>query len=233
MHDSAAGRLLGALVAPGRTFLSIAERPTWVAPLLLLMLLGTAVGFLTTQRMDFEQVVRERAAQQHQELSQEDLDRGVQIAKKIGPIGSLVAGIAIFPAGFLLLALIFWTFFRLLGSDLTYPASLSATLYSLVPNAVSMALTVPLILGRQTITTQDAQRGILLSNLAAFAPEGSGAAVRSLLGSVDFFSLWVLILLSLGYRIVAKVSGTAATGTVVVLWLLWVAGKALLALRFG
>lgn len=233
MHDSAVGRLLGVLVAPGRTFRSIAERPTWVAPLLLLMLLGTAVGYLTAQRMDFEDVVRQRMAQQHQELSPEDLDRGVQMAKKIGPIGALIGGIVMFPAGFLLLALIFWTFLRLLGSDLTYPASLSVTLHSMVPTAVSMLLTAPLILGRGTITAHDAQRGILLSNLAVLAPEGSGAAVTSLLGSVDFFSLWVLILLSLGYRIVARVSGTAATGTVVVLWLLWVAGKALIALRFG
>jgi len=233
MHDSAFGRLLGVLVAPGRTFRSIAERPTWAAPLLLLMLLGTAVGFLTTQRMDFDEVVRQRAAQQHQELSAEDLDRGVQMTKKIAPGFALVGGLFFFPAGFLLLALIFWTFFRLLGSDLTYPASLSTTLYSLVPNAVSMALTLPLIFGRETISQQDAQRGILLSNLAVFAPEGSGAVVRALLGSVDFFSLWVLILLSLGYRIVARVSGTAATCTVVVLWLLWVAGKALIALRFG
>ncbi|HEX3527188.1 MAG TPA: YIP1 family protein [Thermoanaerobaculia bacterium] len=233
MHDSAVGRLLGVLVAPGRTFLSIAERPTWVAPLLLLMLLGSSVGYLVAQRMDFEDMVRQRAAQQHQELSPEDLDRGVQIAKKFGPVGALVSGVALLPIAYLLLALVFWTFFRLLGSDLSYPASLSVTLHSLMPNAVSALLTVPLILRLATINAKDAQRGLLLSSLAAFAPESSGPAVKSLLGSVDCFSLWVLILLSLGYRTVARVSAAAATGTVVAFWLLWVAARALLAWRFG
>lgn len=233
MHDSAVGRLLGVLVAPGRTFRSIAERPTWVAPLLLLMLLGAGVGYLVARRMDFEDMVRQRMAQQHQELSAEQIDRGVEIAKKFGPIGALVSGIAVLPVAYLLLALIFWTFFRLLGSDLSYLASLSVTLHSLMPNAVSALLTLPLILRLATIKAQDAQRGLLLSSLAAFAPEGAGPAVKSLLGSVDLFSLWVLILLSLGYRTVARVSASAATGTVVALWLLWVAGRALLAWRFG
>jgi len=233
MHDSAVGRLLGVLVAPGRTFLSIAARPTWMAPLLLLMLLGSSVGYLVAQRMDFEDMVRQRMAQQHQELSAEQIDRGVQMAKKFGPAGALVSGIAVLPIAYLLLALVFWTFFRLLGSELSYPASLSVTLHSLMPNAVSALLTLPLIFRLTTINAQSAQRGLLLSNLAAFAPESSGPAVKSLLGSIDFFSLWVLILLSFGYRTVARVSATAATGTVLVFWLLWVAGRALLAWRFG
>jgi hypothetical protein len=233
MHDSAVGRLLGVLVAPGRTFLSIAARPTWVAPLLLLMLLGSSVGYLVAQRMDFEDMVRQRMVQQNQELSAEQIDRGVQIAKKFGPVGALVTGIAVLPIAYLLLALVFWTFFRLFGSELSFPASLSVTLHSLMPNAVSALLTVPLIFRLATINAKDAQRGLLLSSLAAFAPESSGPAVKALLGSIDFFSLWVLILLSLGYRTVARVSTSAATGTVVAFWLLWVAVRALLAWRFG
>jgi hypothetical protein len=233
MNDSAFGRLLGVLVAPGKTFRSIAERPTWLPPLLLLALLGAGVGYLVAQRMDFEEAVRQRMAQQSQQLSPEDLDRGVQAAKKFGPIAALVSGAVLIPGVYLLLALIFWTFFRLLGSDMSYPASLSTTLHSMMPMAVSSLLTLPLVLSRETIGVQDAQRGLLLSNLAVLAPEGSGAGVKSLLGSVDFFSLWILILLSLGYRIVARVSTTAATATVIILWLIYVACKAGLAARFG
>ena len=44
MKDSGWGRLLGVLVAPGETFRSIAERPTWLPPLLLLALLGAGAG---------------------------------------------------------------------------------------------------------------------------------------------------------------------------------------------
>jgi len=233
MHDSALGRLLGALVAPGKTFRSIAERPSWWAPLLLLALLGSGGGYLAAQRMDFEDVVRQRAAQQHQEIAAEQIEKGAQLAKKVAPVAALASGLILLPASYLLLALIFWTLFRLLGSDLTYPGSLSVALHSLMPTALSALITLPLVLRRETISAQEAQRGILLSNLASLAPEEAGPVVKSLLGSVDFFTLWVLILLCLGYRTVARVSTAAAAGTVGVLWLLWVAGKALIAWRFG
>ena len=47
MNDSSFGRLIGVLVAPGKTFRSIAERPTWVvAPLVLLVLLAAGRWFV-------------------------------------------------------------------------------------------------------------------------------------------------------------------------------------------
>jgi hypothetical protein len=102
-----------------------------------------------------------------------------------------------------------------------------------MPLAVSYLLTLPLVLGRKTIGFQDTQRGILLSNPAILAPEGTKPAVVALLGSLDFFTLWTLVLLALGYRAVAKVSGTAATATVLVLWLLFVGIKVGIAAVFG
>lgn len=233
MNDSAFGRLLGVLVAPGRTFRSIAERPTWLPPLLLMMLLGSVVGSLIVKRTDFEDVLHQRLAQQHQELSPEQFEKNLQVVRKIAPIAALAVPLAVLPVAYLLLAVTFWTLFRLFGSDLSYPESLSVTLHALMPMAVSALLSLPLVLSRETLNAEESQRGVLLSNLAVLAPEGAGPAVKSLLGSVDFFTLWVLILLSLGYRTVARVSTTAAAGTVVILWLLLVAGKALLALRFG
>jgi hypothetical protein len=233
MNDSGLGRLLGVLVSPGKTFRSIAERPTWWAVLLVLALAGTGVGFLTTKKMDFEAMARQRATQQNQPLNQEQLDKGVQFAKTFAPVWALVAGLILGPGIYMLLAVLFWTFFRLLGSEMSYPQSLSVTVHAYVPTLVLSLLAVPVLLSRQTISPDDAKKGILLSNLAFLAPEGSSAAVQSLLGSIDFFSLWVVVLLALGYRIVAKVSGTAATATVVALWLLYVAGRAGLAYLFA
>ena len=58
MKDSSWGRLVGVLVAPGETFRSIAERPTWLPPLLVLTLLGGAVGLVLQMRTDPEEMVR-------------------------------------------------------------------------------------------------------------------------------------------------------------------------------
>ena len=40
MEDSSFGRLIGVLVSPGKTFRSIAERPAWLVPFLVLMVLS-------------------------------------------------------------------------------------------------------------------------------------------------------------------------------------------------
>jgi hypothetical protein len=74
--------------------------------------------------------------------------------------------------------------------------------------------------------------GILASNLGAFAPESMSPAARALLSSVDFFSLWTVCLMIIGYRIAAKVSATAATAVVLTLWVLYIAFKVGMAALF-
>ena len=59
----------------------------------------------------------------------------------------------------------------------------------------------------------------------SFAPESAGKMLVALLGSIDLFSLWSIALLAIGYRVVGKVSKTAALGVVAVLWAVVVAGK--------
>jgi len=47
------GRLIGVFFSPKQTFASIAERPSWVAPLLLMVILGTCVGGLLNTKMNW------------------------------------------------------------------------------------------------------------------------------------------------------------------------------------
>jgi hypothetical protein len=67
--------------------------------------------------------------------------------------------------------------------------------------------------------------GLLASSLRPLAPEDS-PVVASLLGNLDFFTIWSVVLLILGYRASARVSTQTATTVVLVLWGLWVLGKA-------
>jgi hypothetical protein len=233
VNGSAAGRIPGVLVSPVKTFRAIAERPTWWPPLLVLILLFGGIGYVLAQRMDFEDVVRQRIAKQGQEVSAEQIDRGVQMAKRFAPFGAVASALVFWPAVFLILALILWTVFRLLGSELSYPASFSVTVHSMIPLAVAQLLALPVVLSRDKISAHDAQDGILLSNLAFLTPEGAGPAVRALLGSIDFFALWVVVLLVVGYREVARVSWAKAAAVVAVLWLLIVGLRVGLAAVFG
>jgi hypothetical protein len=237
LEDSSFGRLIGVLVSPGKTFRSIAERPTWVAPLLLLLIVATAGSVLTSQRMDKEDMrrsIKERMEKsQGGQASPEQIERGVEMGEKIGSVTRWLVPVFIVVAD-LLVALLFFAAFRFFtGSSLSYKTSFAVAMHAYMPGLVAALLALPLILSRRTITMREAQEGsILASNLGAFAPESLAPTLRALLSSVDFFSLWTVCLMIVGYRIAAKVSTTAAAAVVLSLWALYIAFKVGMAALF-
>jgi hypothetical protein len=236
MESSSFGRLIGALVAPGKTFRALAERPTWAVALIVLLAAGTAVGVLANQRLDkneMRQMVKERMEKRQGQATPEQVDRALEMTDKVSSVTRWLIPV-IAAAVYLLVTLFFWMAFRFFaGSDLGYKMSFSVLLHAFMPQAVSALLTLPLILGRQSIGMAEARNGILASNLAAFAPESVGKAAQSLLASLDFFSLWTLVLLIIGYHLAARVSKATAATVVLVLWAVYVAGKVGLAAVFG
>jgi hypothetical protein len=115
---------------------------------------------------------------------------------------------------------------RLTGSEIGFTRSLSVTVHGLLPQGVAALLNIPLALSRSAIAPEEMMSGgVLASSLRPLAPEDS-PVLASLLGSLDFFTIWSVVLLILGFRTVARVSTQTASTVVLVLWGLWVLGKA-------
>lgn len=229
MKDSSLGRLLGVLLSPVETFRSIEARPTWVAPLLLLMLLAGTVSFLVQQKLDPEEAVRAQVAKMKVEISDQQVDKMIRDAESrtdgtravFAALGSVVQAVL-----YAFIAALFLGMLRLFGSEIDYPRSFAVTLHGYMPQAVALLLNIPLLLGRESVTFDEAtQGGILVSSLAALAPEDASSMLVALLGSVDLFSIWTVVLLALGFRIVGRVSTAVSTGIVVLLWLIYIGGK--------
>lgn len=236
MKDSGWGRLIGVLVAPGETFRSIAERPTWLPPLLVLALLVAAGAFVVQMRTDPEEMVRGQIESVRIEVPQEQVDKMIEDAE--GRTTGTKAGLAV--AGglgqgvvYAVLAVLFWLGFRMFGSEMDYLRSLATTLHGCMPAAVGSLLNLPLMLTRESLTFEEAmQGGVLVSSLKALAPEDATAVTGALLGSVDLFTIWSLVLLTIGYKAVAKVSTAVASGIVILFWLVYVVGKVGIAAAF-
>src|SRR6185436_5094127 len=133
---------------------------------------------------------------------------------------------ALSPVVYLLIALVFMVALRLTGSEVRFDQTFSTVLHSMIPWVIQGLLSLPLILRLEEVDPEEMRRGgVLLSNLAALAPEGSGKILVALLASLDLFSVWTLILLIIGYRVVARVSTATATAVTLTLRLLFLAGK--------
>lgn len=226
MAESSAGHLVGVLTSPEKTFQALRERPAWVVALVVLILLSTAANWLASQKVDAEDLVRTSIEQRGQDVDEDQLQQMIDFQEKFGTTmfvgGTLVAG----PVIYLLVALICWVVFKLVGGEWSYKHAFSMVLHSFVPWAVAALLTIPVVMSRSEITATDLQGGNLLpSSLALLAGEDSSQVLKTFLGSFDLFSIWSLFLLATGASIMARIPrGTAITATVV-LWAVYILAK--------
>ena len=218
-------RPINVLFDPKNTFASIARRPAWVAPLLILMLLGTLTSTLTFGKMDMAQAVREQFAARGQTADREQIDQGVALFENLRGVIALI-GLLGFPLIMMAVALVFWFAFQLAGQEMNYGTSLSVTLHGMMPWAVASLLSLPVILSRDSITAREAMSGnVLVSHLGFMASPDAAPAWVALLSSVDLFSLWTVILFVIGYRAAANASTAKACAVVSLVWLGYVSIK--------
>jgi hypothetical protein len=214
MENSSFGRLLGALVAPVKTFRSIAERPTWGAAFFVLYVLGSGAILLAFQKVDFAAGIREQIAEQHIQMPAGSEER----AASFGKIAATTVALLVVPLLTFLIPAIY-LLLNLLGGELDYKRSLAVSLHASLPRALGALLSVPVILSRGQISLKEVQGGGLLhSNLGFLAPENAGPALRVLLVNFDLFALWSVVLSIAGYHLVAKVSKRTAAAVVLGLW---------------
>ena len=203
----------------------MAPRPTWVAPLAILMLLATLTSTLTFDKIDVAQAVREQFAAQGRTPDPVQMDRGVTFFENLQGVAALVTLVS-FPLVMMLVAFVFWFAFQLACQEMDYGACMAVTMHSMMPWAVASLLSVPVILSRDSITQREAMGGtVLASSLGFFAPPDAAPAWTAFLSSVDLFSIWTAILLVIGYRTVAKASTATACSVVSLVWLGYVGMK--------
>jgi len=225
-------RLTGVYFEPAKTFHSVDRKPTWLGMYILVAILTVGVTYALTMRMDYRTYMT-KAMQMNpltRNLSEEQLEQ--ILAREPGafqrysgiffaPIGVLV--------GYLILATVFLVVFILMGASIGFRKSMAATVWGMGPPGIIVA-----ILGIVFVMVKDPQTldinvvNNVVSNLGPLVSSKDQPFVHSLLSSIDLFSIWTIYLLSVGFAAVSDrklTPGKAATG-IVVLWLLWVVGKA-------
>ena len=218
-------RPIDVLLDPKSTFTSMARRPTWIAPLTILMALATLTSTLIFDRIDAVQAVREQFTAQGRIPNQVQIDQGVTFWENVRGIAVLVTLVS-FPLLMMLMAFVFWAAFQLAGHEMDYDASMAVTMHAMMPWAVASLLSVPVILSRDSITPREAMNGnVLISNLVFLATSVAAPAWAAFLSSVDLFSAWTAVLLVIGYRIAAKASAVTACAVVSLVWLSYVCLK--------
>ena len=83
-------RLIGIYTGPKAVCEELRERPTWVMPLLLVMIFATVVQVVVWYSPSLEPALREQIAESQPNLTPEQIDQGFQIQKIAVPVAVLV-----------------------------------------------------------------------------------------------------------------------------------------------
>lgn len=222
------GRLFGVLFSPRPTFEDIARRPSWVAPIVLLSILGLGVGGVMNQRVDWESFIRQQAEKSPRfaQLSEDQKQRTIGTQAKIAPMITYGFGLLGSALVALILAGIYLGVFNLFaGAGLRFGQSFGIVSHALMPSAIASVLAILTMLFKSHGDV-DPER-ILASNVAALLPSEAPRWQVSLGSSLDLFWIWVLILMGIGYASAdpKKVSTGKAVGFVVAPWAVWVLVK--------
>lgn len=219
-------RLLSVFVAPNELFTDLGERPRWLVPFIILIL-AAAVASLLPRLLLPTEVWLDAMRQQLPggvEMSQEQI--AVAMTTMRSPVSvalNALGGILISGGGAILATLFFWALFSILGGKISFTRSFAVVSYSSLIKVLGMVLivTLTLILQRLDIQTSFALLPVLKPNTYLYR----------LAAQIDFFTVWRLIIMGLGFSVVANVPKVKSYLSVIIPWILL--SLAMAALRFG
>jgi hypothetical protein len=222
------GRIIGVFTSPKQTFTSIAEKPSWVAPMLLMMILAVVVGGLLNSKMNWAQYIRHKAEEnpRFEQLSEDKKDEAVAGQVKFWAGFSYAVGAVAIPISILIFAGIYLVAFNLMsGAGVRYGQSFAITTHAFLPAAITSILAM-IILPLKTYGDVDPEN-IVATSLKAYLPETAPKPLLALGSSLELFWIWCLVLVAIGFAAAnpRKVKPGAAFGIVFGLWAIWILAK--------
>jgi hypothetical protein len=238
--DSSFGQIFGVLFSPKPTFEAIVRRPTWVLPLILIVVVAVGVIFTFSQRVGWRNfMIRQdqqnsRTQKQMESMTEEQRENLINTQTKVAPIFAYVAvSVGTFIAAVVVAAVLMLAFNLIHGTKIGFVPSLAIVSYSWVPGIIGGLLGI-LILFLKDPSTVDLEH-LVASNGGAFLADDSPKWMLTLFTAFDLFAFWNMILMAFGFSAAdpKKISFGKALGTVVGVWFLYVLVKVGLAAAFS
>lgn len=214
--------------SPAKCFARLRDRPAWLLPLVLITVANLAATAVSTRYFDWAGQ-RELAAERMQErgMSEADIEQALERMEQFtgSPLARfglpLAGGLLTQLVAFFFLALIYNLGLPLLGGAGDYRRVLAVTAHAGLVALPAAALRILLM-----VLNRSAEA--MTSLLLAF-PGLENRSLQVVIGRVDPFVIWQLVLTGLGLKLVFGLKGSKSYWLVVGVWLLVTLAFALLA----
>jgi Yip1 domain len=195
---------------------------------ILLTFMSLAVSFTINQRTDWRAFMADQIdkSPSGSQLSPAQREQRIEGGAKFSPPFTYAIGLVGPILAFLIVALVMWGAYNLLGgANTNFGTSLAITTHAFLTGLVSSLLFL-LVLLLKPPGTVDLQNPVA-TNLAAFLPADSAKWLVTLCKSLDIFSFWTLLLLAIGFAATnpRKLKGSKSLRIAITVWAVFVALK--------
>jgi hypothetical protein len=199
---SAISRVFGVLFSPQKTFEDIVRKPGWLFPIALLTILSIAVSFGLNQRVNWREFMSQQIEKSPQasSLSADQKEQRIEAGAKFAPISTYVFGTLGPLVIALIIGLVMWGAYSLLGGVSTnFSTAMAITAHAFMTGLISSPLFL-LVIFLKAPGTIDLENPVA-TNLAAVLPDESAKWLVALCKSFDVFTFWTLILIAIGFAV--------------------------------
>jgi hypothetical protein len=225
-------RIFDVFLDPKKAFADIAERPRWVVPLVLVIVVALVYVYLFSQHVGWERFMRQtletssRAAQ----MSAEQREQAIAMQSKFAGIAGYAGVVLGVPITDLIIAgVLLGIANALFSASLRFKQVFAVVCYSGLPGLLFTGLAIAVMFLKNP---EDFNlRNPLMFNPGAFMdPATASKFLYSLASSLDLFTLWTMLLMAVGLSAAGrKFSFGSALTAILLPWGVMVLGKAALA----
>jgi hypothetical protein len=200
------GRVVGVFFSPKATFQDIVRKPSWLVPMILLILISIGLSVTLVQRADWVEVSKEQiakskfASRQFDSLSEDRKAEEYAKAASRGKMVRYVRGVIGWPLLLVVLSGLYLGVFKLIGGARTnFATAFAVTTFAHLPMGLRELIAIPVLFLKDPASIDP--ENYLASNPAAIL--GSDLPTWQLvpLGSLDVFGLWALVLMAIGFAV--------------------------------
>jgi hypothetical protein len=230
-------RLAGIYFEPAKTFADISRKRSWVAMLVLVSIVTIGANYTLMYRMDpadaavkglamFKPVMKKFLnADQLAQMEDQAAKQASQPRGFLAKYSQIVTTPIMLSVTYVIFAAIFLLAFLATGAGISFRKAFTVTIWGTGPPAIVLTLLgILFMFVKNPADLEVVPVYNVVSNLGALVDFVTHPVLNSLFSSIDLFSIWTIVLLSLGFAAVSekKLTARKAAIPVVCLWVLWI-----------
>lgn len=219
-------KILNVFIEPRKTFENLYQKPDWIIPTTILVVVMVVFTMLVMPIALPEQMEKQRQKYEERGMTDQEIERAMAVGEKAGKIiGPISSGITSIVVVLVVAGVLLFIGNIILGGESSYKKMLAVVAYSSMIGILNLILLLPLILSKQTMNVN--------FSLAAFLSADSIKTITyQLLSKVDFFSIWNIFVTGIGFSVMYKFSTKKSIITIAVLYTIYAVVSAFLATKF-